>query len=1076
MKSEKENNSKDKDKENKSEKENPKESTQENKSEEENLFLDFLKNTFMNEGLKDEDSNKEKEKPNESKTIKTFSNLNNSESGFLSSSINKLKTGDDMDIMSELLLLSEQLSLSSDQIGDNPNLAKLLEEICKNLEKLYLPEIIIYSLQCINYILDINPGLTSVLKRVGAIQKIIILISAMEDTICLESIVSVFEKISFENSFLLLENNVFMSLLNVIDFLGFPQRKSIMKICQNISVNSITYKQFDTYIKPALEALCNLTKFSEDNSLINEKAIIIYHNIIYMLNQGYYFNNNPDLENEISKYSFMDNFCEILKKYFFENNKKITEDVVKKILKIINILFKISKKERDKLLSLNFLEIVEEIIHHEFHDVISNENNKISIQKDNSSNNINTAKSSASFLTELFSVLISLFPDNNNKDDYLNDSSDKKEKEKGKEKEKKVKDEKILSKENEKYYIYLCKNIIKPLVENIMNKSACSTLNNLIKLILVFSKKASKENIQNCINSKQMAQIVSKLLDTKYEPYVTDLVSLLEIFMSKTPEHFIKNFIREGIIENIKNYDFKPKKQSENTKKKSNKKKEKKTEKTDKDKENDSFSDILDKENNDYSDGYDDNQNDENDNDYNENDDQSGNEEEELPLNIEFKIMKENKSEKKDEAKKTEKEDNKDKDKKDEKKDDKKENKEKDNEKEKEPKELKPEEIPKSKSILEQNKLLNEILEKTKKLKYKEYELLAQNKKILLEVKMKDLIDNYLTEEKIKSYLQKIKFTELINLKDTLIELEKNLKASCDKNDEKEIKKNLEKILKVLSEPKNEITLFELESSGILIGLCNYFEPIFKSQYDKLNIENDNELQKNINLNELLPNPITKNDLIFDRTKLFLECITENKNKLINYIKLIEYSITSMNCFVMIVDDSQSNYNLNVYYNQTMRNVKKYDLRVIYSDSSYIENIENNKTIDDTVFKEKLIEYNTALKAMKEVKFLLSENSVFDDMSSVLLSNTNVTFVANESYDVTLVYFLSLKVNNKTEKFEINEEWGVRDLKKELLKKYGRDKGQLYFDSPIYFGINYKKKVKEEKKEEEQKDDMNKEI
>ena len=57
-----------------------------------------------------------------------------------------------MDIMSELIFLCEQLSLSSDQIGDNPNMPKLLEEICKNLEKLYLPEIIIYSLQCINYI------------------------------------------------------------------------------------------------------------------------------------------------------------------------------------------------------------------------------------------------------------------------------------------------------------------------------------------------------------------------------------------------------------------------------------------------------------------------------------------------------------------------------------------------------------------------------------------------------------------------------------------------------------------------------------------------------------------------------------------------------------------------------------------------------------------------------------------------------------------------------------------------------------------------------------------------------------
>ena len=34
----------------------------------------------------------------------------------------KLRKGDDMDIMSELILLSEQLSLSSDLIGDNPNM------------------------------------------------------------------------------------------------------------------------------------------------------------------------------------------------------------------------------------------------------------------------------------------------------------------------------------------------------------------------------------------------------------------------------------------------------------------------------------------------------------------------------------------------------------------------------------------------------------------------------------------------------------------------------------------------------------------------------------------------------------------------------------------------------------------------------------------------------------------------------------------------------------------------------------------------------------------------------------------
>ena len=796
--------------------------------EQDDIFLDFLKYTFQKEQkFKDENSSKEKEKEKEKniKNTKNFS-LTEKDRDFLSSSIKKLQNGDDMDIISELILLCEQLSLSSDQIGDNPNMPKLLEEICINLEKLYIPEIIIYSLQCINYILDINPGLTSVLKRVGAIPKIIMLISAMEDTTCLESIVSVFEKISFENSFLLLENNVFASLLNVIDFLATPQRKSIMKTCQNISANSITYKQFDQYMKPALEPLCYLTKFSEDNSYINEKAIFIYYNIIYNLYQGFYFNNNIELENEISKYSFMDNFCEILKKYFIENNKKITADIIKKILKIIHIIFKVSKKETDKLLSLNFLEIVVEIIHHEFNDIIRTENNNniISISNNiNNINDINPAKSSSSFLTELFSLLLSLFPDirdiKDNKDNKDNkdikdntDNTDNKDNKDNKDdKNKKNKDEKILRKENEKYYDYLSKNIIKPLVNNIMNKSACSTLNNLVKLILAFSKSASKEYIQNCINSKQMAQIISKLLDTKYEAYVYDLISLLEIFMTKTPEHFIKNFIREGIVENIKNYDFKPK-QSTDIPKKKIKKKEKEKEnknKENKDKENDSFSDILDNENNDNnynSDGYndmdnendnEDNQNEENSNDYNENGDQNDSANEEDIFRIDF-LDKEKKDEsKKDEVKKEEikKDEKKEEIKKDELK---KENKELDSKeklkedknikdeknKDKDNKEQNNEEIPKdidSKTLLEQEKILKDILEKTKKLKSQQFELMSQSKKLVLEERIKEFVDKYLTDEKIKSYLEKIKFTELINLKDTLIKLEKELKDACEK-------------------------------------------------------------------------------------------------------------------------------------------------------------------------------------------------------------------------------------------------------------------------------------------------------
>ena len=90
----------------------------------------------------------------------------------ITNSLKKMEKGDDMDILNELVQLREFLSIANERIGFNPNIAKLLEEICKNLTKTYLPEMIIYCLQCINYIIDINPSLVTILKKINAISSI----------------------------------------------------------------------------------------------------------------------------------------------------------------------------------------------------------------------------------------------------------------------------------------------------------------------------------------------------------------------------------------------------------------------------------------------------------------------------------------------------------------------------------------------------------------------------------------------------------------------------------------------------------------------------------------------------------------------------------------------------------------------------------------------------------------------------------------------------------------------------------------------------------------------------------------
>ena len=105
-------------------------------------------------------------------------------------------------------------------------------------------------------------------------------------------------------------------------------------------------------------------------------------------------------------------------------------------------------------------------------------------------------------------------------------------------------------------YKFLCQNIVQTLINNIMAKSACSTLSNLVKFLQIFTLSAERNVNNTFIYSKPLSQIISKLLDTKYLPYLADLIELFNNLMKKSPEHFIVNFLREGIVENIKNFKF----------------------------------------------------------------------------------------------------------------------------------------------------------------------------------------------------------------------------------------------------------------------------------------------------------------------------------------------------------------------------------------------------------------------------------------------------------------------------------------------------------------------------------------
>ena len=485
----------------------------------------------------------------------------------LNKAIIKLQTSDDMEIITELISLCDFLSLSSDKIGFDLKMPILLEEIFKNLEKTYLPELIIYCLQCINYILDINPSLNYVIRRIKGVPKLLNTISSVEDITCIDYIIKIFDKIAVENSRLLLENNVFLSLMNILGFFNIEQKKSVMKICSCICNHRIYLDEFNQYIKPGLNELTNLTKIdfnskdiSSGDIFILEKCIIIYYNIINCLKNENSKQFDENFDNEILKVNdekssnnIIENFVNILYSYFISDNKLIPENLIKMILKIIVTIFEKSQIGMQILLNNKLLEIISEIINQEFYDnnnnnsIVNNDNNIIITNSNNINNNNynynNINKKNIYLLPDLFNILIYLFPSssykiNKKNNENIND------------------DKKLLKPENKHFYDYFCKNILLPLIKNITNKFTHQISNNFIKIILAFTNTANKSDIEIFLPSKPISQIIIKLLNENSISTLTDCFSLLECLLEKAPELFITNLIREGIVDTLRNYNL----------------------------------------------------------------------------------------------------------------------------------------------------------------------------------------------------------------------------------------------------------------------------------------------------------------------------------------------------------------------------------------------------------------------------------------------------------------------------------------------------------------------------------------
>ena len=142
-----------------------------------------------------------------------------SSASFIKTALNIFSQNDEISTLSALTELASELSMANDSVGEDRNFPELIKQLIILLDKYpLLPDISLWSINCINYLLDINPRSSSTVSKYDGVEKIVQLTQNVEFIDCVESAIKTIEKMSYETVFNLIEKNAFVNVLSFIDF------------------------------------------------------------------------------------------------------------------------------------------------------------------------------------------------------------------------------------------------------------------------------------------------------------------------------------------------------------------------------------------------------------------------------------------------------------------------------------------------------------------------------------------------------------------------------------------------------------------------------------------------------------------------------------------------------------------------------------------------------------------------------------------------------------------------------------------------------------------------------------------
>ena len=181
-----------------------------------------------------------------------------------------MTSGGEEEIIHSLLNLSEELSMTEEQILISQPLEKILTLLLECLTNSH-EEILLQSMTCITLILDTSPDLSEVIIECEGLQIICEKISNLTEVS--GQGIRALEKISLEFPLEVLEARAIESCINVIEYLDLEMQKKILNIICNSIKALQTQDSADNKILPIFPQILELLKNKSNLSIRLEKVL-----------------------------------------------------------------------------------------------------------------------------------------------------------------------------------------------------------------------------------------------------------------------------------------------------------------------------------------------------------------------------------------------------------------------------------------------------------------------------------------------------------------------------------------------------------------------------------------------------------------------------------------------------------------------------------------------------------------------------------------------------------------------------------------------------------------------------------